>query len=166
MGIRADQLLREVIKPTLEYLQVGSAGAEALLLGTAAHESLMGTYLVQERGPALGIYQMEPRTHEDLWNNWMIQPHRRGLAARIRRLVRAEEIRPNPRWMVNDLKYATALARAHYLRVPAPLPRAGDIEGLAAYWKKHYNTKEGAGTEAQFLRHYTQYVEPYVRFLT
>ena len=39
--------------------------------------------------------------------------------------------------------YATAVARLIYWRVPRPLPAASDLDGLAAYWKTHYNTAAG-----------------------
>jgi len=51
-----------------------------------------------------------------------------------------------------DLRYATAIARLVYWRVPKRLPEADDIEALARYWKTHYNTPLGAGHEADFRR--------------
>ena len=51
------------------------------------------------------------------------------------------------------------MARAHYLRVPEPLPDAGDVEALAAYWKQHYNTPAGAGSEAEFIDNYQRVVD-------
>jgi hypothetical protein len=32
-----------------------------------------------------------------------------------------------------------------------PIPERGDIPGMAAYWKKYYNTEQGAGSPAQFV---------------
>jgi hypothetical protein len=43
------------------------------------------------------------------------------------------------------------MCRLHYRRVPEPLPDAEDINGLAAYWKKYYNTKAGRGSESEFI---------------
>ena len=51
------------------------------------------------------------------------------------------------------------MARIHYLRVPEALPAADDVVGLAAYWKRYYNTELGAGTVEKF-------VESYQRILT
>ena len=48
--------------------------------------------------------------------------------------------------------YATTIARLIYWRVPRPLPAASDLEGLAAYWKAHYNTAAGRGTVEHFLK--------------
>ncbi|KAF0118141.1 MAG: hypothetical protein FD149_866 [Rhodospirillaceae bacterium] len=69
-----------VIRPTLLHLGLHSPAAEALLLGTAIQESRLGTYLRQTGGgPALGVYQMEPATHEDIWTNFLA--YRPDLAA-------------------------------------------------------------------------------------
>ena len=64
------QLRECIIKPTLDSLQMYSQAAEELLVFTCACESLGGTYLKQVKGPALGIYQMEPATYQDIWENY------------------------------------------------------------------------------------------------
>ena len=46
---------------------------------------------------------------------------------------------------------ACAMARCQYLRVPAPLPTAAEVDKLAAYWKTHYNTP-GGGTPEHFAQ--------------
>ena len=40
-------------------------------------------------------------------------------------------------------------ARLHLLRCPGPIPDS--LEGQAAYWKKHYNTILGKGTEEGYI---------------
>jgi hypothetical protein len=45
-----------------------------------------------------------------------------------------------------------------YIRAPAPLPGQDDLQGLANYWKQHYNTPLGAGTPEEFLDKWPQYV--------
>ncbi len=139
---------REVIRPVLAHLGVGAeAGAEVLLLGTALHESGGLRWLRQRGGgPARGLYQMEPATHDDLWANWLA--HRPELAARLAALMTRQ---PPHAQLVTNLGYATAMARIHYLRVPAALPPAGEPAALARYWKAYYNTPSGAGTVEAFL---------------
>lgn len=56
--------------------------------------------------------------------------------------------------MTWNLRFATAMARIHYWRVPEPLPDADDIDGLARYWKQHYNAPLGHGTAEQFAENY------------
>lgn len=145
-----------VIEPTLKSLDLYSKAAVNLLLGTAAVESNMGQYLVQIRGPARGIYQMEPATHDDIWDNFL--NFRADLGMGIKdftdttiRPVLADE-------MIGNLYYATAMARVHYLRVKEPLPHPDNIGGLASYWKKYYNTPEGRGRTSDFVKSFYQYI--------
>lgn len=159
MSMNAQQLRTLVVRPTLTHMGMHSLEAENLLLGTAAQESRLGHYLHQVGGgPALGIYQMEPETHWDIWRNFL--SWRPQISAKVRSLA-------GHRWvgefvgdaeLVGNLFYATALARIHYWRRPEPLPRAGDLAGLAHYWKAFYNTAAGRGTEAEFVENYRRYV--------
>ena len=66
------QLTDYIIKPTLLQIGLFNHTAVNLLLGTCAQESRMGTYVHQlGNGPALGIYQIEPATHNDIWANFL-----------------------------------------------------------------------------------------------
>lgn len=151
MGINKDQLLQYVIRPTLARLGLGSPSAENLLLGTCAQESRMGNFLHQVNGPAKGIYQMEPATHDDLWENYLkFNP---DICRNVLLIGKCDTDN-----LVTNLVYATAMARIQYLRAPEGLPAANDISGLARYWKKYYNTPEGAGTEEEFIHNYNIYV--------
>ena len=47
--------------------------------------------------------------------------------------------------------YGAAVCRQCYYRKPDALPAAGDIEGHANFWKKHYNTLLGAGTVTKYV---------------
>ena len=130
---------------------VCNKSAVNLLLGTAAQESLLGTYIRQVGGPALGIYQMEPATHMDLWANWI---NYREFVYRGLMKLGPEFERPTNNRLVYDLRYATVMARLHYYRRPEPLPEGDDVHGLALYWKDHYNTSLGAGSVHEFEQNY------------
>lgn len=160
----ASQLRAYVILPALKPLGLWSMAAETLLIGTIAHESAGGKYLHQVKGPALGIYQIEPITHFDIWSNFL--KYRTVLRDSVLDMVPKNMLRFDSvtgtqygaeTMLITDLAYATVIARLVYLRAPAALPRADDLPGLAAYWKKFYNTPLGAGTENQFLAHYAQH---------
>lgn len=154
MSMHSGQLRALIIRPTLEYLDLWSAPAEELLIGTAAHESQLGRYLHQlNDGPAVGIYQMEPATENDIWQNFL--NFRQPLAEKVRTLLGGY---PSERavQMAGNLYYATAMARIKYLRAPGAIP--ADLEGQALYWKEHYNTAQGAGTAGQYLDDYRRYV--------
>lgn len=157
---RLQQIHDFVIWPTLEVLRLNSLAARQLLLGTIAHES-KGQYIDQilsssdrNLGPAIGLYQIEPATHDDVIENFL--KYRTSLYARVVSL-RANEPSKHEQ-LATNLAYSTAIARCIYFRRPEALPQAGDNEGLAAYWKQWYNTHLGAGTEAQFLRAYEREV--------
>jgi hypothetical protein len=64
--------LTTIIEPVLHHLTEipYDRAAAQLLLGTALKESLQLKYRRQIQGPALGYYQMEPATHDDIWNNY------------------------------------------------------------------------------------------------
>ena len=155
-GIDPGHFRGRVVRPVLHRLGLYSDAAENLLVGTAAQESLLGRYLVQVGGgPALGVFQMEPATHRDIWENFLA--YRPELVGRIKQLLppaAAEGWRAAEGELVTNLAYAAAMCRVHYLRRPEPLPKADDLVGLAAYWKRFYNTEAGAGTVDEFYMHY------------
>lgn len=153
MGIGAADLRQYIIGPTLKNLNLWSLAAENLLLGTAAQESKLGSYLHQINGPALGLYQIEPNTHSDLWGNFL--NFRPQLSALVRGLVPSSfNVNDSVSELIWNLSYATAIARLIYERIPAALPDADDIQGLGAYWKQYYNTSNGAGDVSEFVENY------------
>ena len=156
MSFSPVQLRRLVrLELTIAGLPVDGA-AENLLMLTYATECIVGgrIHLWQVGGPALGIFQMEPRTHWDLWANYLA--YRPPLAARVAGYI--------PAWareeaLVRDLGYQIRTARAQYLRFPEALPSADDIEGLARYWKRWWNTDRGKGAPEKAVAAYTAYCE-------
>ncbi len=155
MGIDCNHLLRYVIRPALVLLDMVSPAAEALLLGTAAQESHCGRYLHQlGDGPALGIFQMEPTTYRDIWDNYI--RYRPELQAKLAVIW---PLKPKPEEMVTDLLLAAVMCRLHYRRVPEPLPRAADLPGLARYWKENYNSRLGRGMASEFISNWNRFVE-------
>lgn len=148
MSLHVKQFITDIIKPALREIELDSLEARALLLCTAAHESALGTYVTQMGGPALGVYQMEPATYEDIFDNYLA--YRDYMETRMLRgahFIKA----PPAKELQSNLKWATYLARVHYLRAPELLPDYRNVNKIAAYWKKYYNTVKGAGTEKQFV---------------
>lgn len=154
IGLNASHLRAHVIAPVLKRLGLYSKAAEDLVLGTALQESA-GHYLVQlGGGPALGIYQMEPATHDDIWRNYLGfrgREHLRTAALSLKCLDATDALN-----LTGNLLYATAMCRIHYYRVPKPLPEPGDVDGYARYWKAHYNTAAGKGTVDEFTRNFQE----------
>ncbi len=149
--------LRGLIRETLESVGLYSRSAEELLILTAAVESNMGEYIRQVRGPARGIFQMEPATFRDIMERWL--PERsKDLREKVYSFESTFIGMRSPDTLVYNLKYAILLARLHYLKVLEPLPKRDDIQGLAAYWKKYYNTHLGDGTVKGAMEKYERYV--------
>lgn len=146
--MNAKQLRTEIIRPALVAVGLYSKPAEDLVFGTACVESNCGEYLRQINGPALGFFQMEPATHDDIYKNFL--KYKPDLKARVMKLSApglsaAENLKSN-------LMYAAAMCRIHYLRVSQPIPE--DLQGQAEYWKKYYNTAKGKGSVEKYLDAY------------
>lgn len=146
----AKQLRNEIIKPALVAVGLYSKPAEDLVFGTACVESNCGEYLRQINGPALGIFQMEPATHDDIYKNFL--KYKPELKARVMRLFSpglsvSENLKSN-------LMYAAAMCRIYYLRAPLPIPE--DLQGQAEYWKKYYNTVKGKGSVEKYIAAYRE----------
>ena len=139
--------LREAITEVLQEFGLYSPEAVDLLMGTAAVESKLGTYIRQIRGPALGIFQMEPASEQDLWNNFR----------RTKIILGGNYYTPDSVALKYDLRYQIIMARIHYLRKPGAIPTT--LSGQANYWKKHYNTYLGAGTVEKYIAAWDRYVD-------
>jgi hypothetical protein len=151
----ARSVLVKAIRPALQVLERGGLAAEQLLLGTGIQESLLRHRQQLGGGPALGLFQMEPATHDDCWQNFLaFQP---ALAEKVKQTLEPGQHPVADTMTVND-RYAAAMCRIRYLRVSAPLPAPNDIQAMANYWKAHYNTPLGAGTPEAFLEKWPQYV--------
>lgn len=152
---RADAFREKTIRPTLEDVSAESGvplagtAAEELLLGTALHESGGLRYREQLRGPALGLFQVEPFTHDDMWR--YLDARKPALAKTIRTFFTPAGDKIEAALLRADDGYAVIMARVKYLSVPAALPPAGDLAAQAAYWKKYYNTPLGKGTVEQYI---------------
>lgn len=159
MGLNLRQLRDHVVIPALEQLGMYSLAAEQLVIGTIAQES-HGTYLHQlGNGPALGIIQMEPETHKDLWINFI--KYNPKITAALLRMTSdsVDECYSANGWpehiaLVWNLRYAIAMCRVHYYRNPQALPASNDIRAIGQYWKTHYNTIHGAGSVDEFLTNF------------
>lgn len=145
----------DIIRNTLQPINLWSAKVEELLMITCSQESLGGTYLKQVNGPALGVYQMEPATLDDIWTNYLVYNH--DLEYKILRALSLQQ-KPADDTLIYNLMYATIMCRVHYLRVKEEIPLAGDIVALATYYKKYYNTGNGAATVEQVINNYHRFI--------
>lgn len=125
-----------------------SETAVRLLLMIAAHESGGFLYCKQNKGPALGLFQMEPNTYEFC----ISYLKRTGRFPKLTRTFRAER-------MLVDTEFAAAFARVYLASIPEPLPNdPDDLDALAAYAKKYWNTEAGAATPGKYKRDFLRHV--------
>lgn len=144
--------VKNLIESTLRELNLYSKEAVDILMGTCAQESCMGKYRRQiGGGPALGIFQMEPRTFNDIVNNYL--KYRDKLREKIKEVCGITEFDAYD-LLTND-KLAAAMARVHYLRVPTPIPET--LEEQASYYKKYYNTELGFAKVEDYIRNWKKY---------
>jgi len=163
MGIDAKDLIIQIIRPALCNAHIWSKAAEQLLAGTCAQESQMGTYFKQQLGPALGIFQMEPATHDDIWNNFL--KYNPDLVKLVLKSCGISDLAPDQipssDLLVYNLRYSVCMARLKYMRAKDPLPAYNDILAQAEYWKKIYNTVSGKGDTAAYANNYNRFLRNY-----
>lgn len=186
MSIDATHLTKYLIVPTLIEMNellpgAYSENAVAIMLGILAQESEMGTYLHQ-RGVsaskgAKGIYQIESATHMSIWNHYLKYHQELALWVKGKASQHAlddvdylwydgddvetwSDLQNNPTLdtnLVTNLTYGTIIARLILWIDSEPLPSYRDIEGMAKYYKRVYNTPEGKATEQQFVDNYNRF---------
>ena len=155
MSLDLEQFRDLIIEPTLEQIGLYSTSAVELVLGTAIQESRI-TYLTQIDGDddpynrAMGLFQMEGSTHDDIWINFL--RYRGDLSEKIKAICPSSKSED----LIGNLSYACAMCRIHYRRDRNALPKAGDLEGQAATWKRFYNTHLGRGTEEEYVNNWRQ----------
>lgn len=151
-----------IIRPTLQKLDVAKRGIYVsevpvhLLLGTILVES-QAQYLKQFAGTALGLYQIEPATREDVHRNFITYHH--GLLTAVNGLILQDSFNRDAQ-LAGNLYYATAIARLIYYRQKEALPEIGDVRGYARYYKKYFNTPLGKAKESDFIELFNKHVQP------
>lgn len=140
--------LRNLIRETLEHMgtKYATPSAVELLMMTCAHESRLGSYLKQVNGPALGLFQMEPDTLDDLWDNYI--NYHKDIEWHFD-LYQAWDTPDELTW---NHKFAIVAARLQYYRVTEALP--GQPEELARYAKQYWNTDLGKAEASDYLEAY------------
>ena len=172
--MKARDIEMHVVRPALRSLgiyddRMYSEAAVVLMMGTIAQESDMGAYTSQiGGGPALGIPQIERDTHTDNMINFVwSRAELLGCLQAVSLLPLKNMAQDEPEFfyseefhlqLVWNWQYAVAHARIKYWRAPEPLPALEDLNGMAEYWKKHYNSAGGKGSAAEWLDSYDYFV--------
>lgn len=162
--INPAHLRDNIIVPVLNMMasvdpRLADEKAVNLLLGTAAQESDMGYFMVQEgiSNGAKGLYQMEDATHNDIVKRYLARPENENLLQLLHSVATPNA---NPNHLIGNHYYATFLARIKYWMIPEPLPSG--LEGQSVYYKKFFNTESGSATSEQYQESWNRFVEPYL----
>jgi hypothetical protein len=147
------QFREEVVRPALVSIGMHSAAAEALVFCTAIQESRLKWLRQHAGGPALGLFQIEPATFQDIYGRYL--ERKPAIMERLRALETGE---PLTRQLISNLSFATAICRLRYWMDRHPLPAIDDADGMGAYWKRVYNTDLGAGRPQEFAALYREHV--------
>lgn len=143
--------LHDWVTPALALLppSLNTLARRQLVLGTGYKES---GYIHDHQlggGPALGFWQMEPRTHDDMWRRFF--PSHPELADAARTSAKCKI--PTSADLLNCPVYAALMCALYYYQSPVALPRAFDAVGQASMWKRVYNGP-GAGVVSEAVQYF------------
>ena len=147
-GVNREQL-RGIVENTLRYLGEKNVGKFAdLLMLTAQIESDLGYHYKQVRGPAVGVFQMEPSTEQSIWNDYLrYQPK---LSSKIKDLRSKSKI-DGTRDLEWNVAYATGMAYTLYKWRKVD-PSKMNTEDMLKIYKSKYNTSAGKSTMEKSIR--------------
>jgi hypothetical protein len=146
MSVVASDFRSLVIDPALAALAPAgipvTKTAADLLMATAAVETLLGTWLNQVNGPAIGVFQIEPNSLSDLIL--------RLTASQASALVGISTPQPISDQLDTNLALAAAICRLFYWQNPFVMPKSWTLDSLWQIYKSVYNTDAGSATLAGF----------------
>lgn len=151
--MKIDYFIYNIIRPTLEKMDMWSPAAEKLLVMIACHESMGFRFRKQISGPAVSFYQIEPATFTDVWDRYL--GRRQLKKANVVQFL-PDDLTPIEALTISD-EFATSIARMKLYMVPEALPLATDDEGLARYAKKYWNSELGKATPEKYLNDFQIY---------
>ena len=139
--------IREIIKWTLDYLDMYSDDALELIYRTGMAESKYKHLKQMNNGPAVGFFQCEPETYRDIIENYV--NYRQGIKDKLIGLGYKEEY--SKELFMSNIALQVAFCRLKYRRDKHPIPKKENLEEQGKYWKRVYNSKLGKGTVEHFV---------------
>lgn len=152
------QHVRELwVRPALAALpaSLNTLSRQQGVLGIGNKESGYRYIKQVGAGPALGFWQMEPETHDDMWRNFI--RYRPELQAALLGILAGAK--PDPARLVDRPIYSAAMCAVHTNRAKDKIPAANDAPGWAVFWKHNYNTESGAGVAAEAVPYFREAME-------
>jgi hypothetical protein len=132
----------------------GSDGAIQLVLETGLVESRYKYLRQLGDGPARSFWQVEPATAVDNLQHYL--NHRKKLMVKCAEAsvvdVKHWQSLDEKKWeeiLEKNIAAGIVHCRLKYWRVPKRMPTS--LGGRASYWKKYYNSEQGAGTEEKYI---------------
>lgn len=119
--------LKKIITDTVKEMDRFKPECVELLCMIAAHESGLGKHRKQINGPALSLFQIEPITHDSIWDN----------CDSIKALAKKLGITRNLKSLETDDRYAVFVARCYLLMDTDPLPKT--VCKMGEYAKSYWN---------------------------
>ncbi len=157
-GIDALHLLQEAVRPALVNMgpAYATVSAEQIVMGTAALESRLIWLRQHGKGPARGLWQMEPPTFYDLIARCPF-----SLLANV---LGMSTVKTATQVYVNEicwnLRLGAAMCRLKYRDDPHPLPEPGDVHGMEVIHKRCYNSVLGKTKPGEFTRAWADLIAP------
>lgn len=133
--IHAQHFIDYVLEPTLKEIQMYSIDAMFLLYATAYTESRL-THLKQLNGPALGLFQVEPKTYLDVKRYLNGRPE---IEAKVLGCLERDSIPNSSMSLITDLRLGTIVARVKYWMHPSIIPDRRENAEMYGYYKHLYN---------------------------
>jgi len=124
-----------------------------LIIRPTLNDLLMSSLDAEE---PLGIFQIEPETYNDIWQNYILK--NQPLLLRLNTNFNINRM-PDASQLIYDLRFATAIARIFYARIPEALPSANDKIAMWNYYKTYYNTSDGSATKDAAFANYQNFLD-------
>jgi len=148
--MKTELIKDHIITPALVAINSYSDDRADMVFVTGATETQY-RYIRQIKGSALSWFQIERKTHDDLYR-FLGQSRKQHILDGLIKLtggaISFGQLEINP-W------YAAACCAVRYMYDPKPLPKANARMRQAEYYKRIYNTSEGKGTTGEFLERVT-----------
>lgn len=145
-GIDPKQL-RPMVKSVLTYLGEKDDKWVDLLLITSQVESDLGRSVKQRKGPAVGIFQVEPFTEKEVWKHYIYR--NKGLKEKITKLRFPAKL--NRHEMEYNMAYSIALTYSIY-KWRKVNPKNMTLADMAYTHKMKYNTMKGKSTVSKTIQ--------------
>lgn len=140
------EIIDDVLKRMEEDIEIPySEDAARLIFETGMTESGYRHLEQMGGGPAVSFFQMEERTINSMFENYI--SYRPKTVACLYRLGLVE--RHMVFCVMTNIALAVAFCRLYYWRKPGSIP--DDMEGRAKYWKNYYNTSGGKGSFKHYM---------------